>query len=140
MHSGTATPNAGAKKEMAPILGNGQHSESGFRLIINEIRTMHTSPIDNGATMQQGLKQDMKEEVKHIAEGVQKAVAHPVRAASQSIKEHRLLFGTVEFDLAQFAGKGKVNRRFLLRGSRTNAVVAVKVELQQVGGEIHWAA
>jgi hypothetical protein len=119
MHSGTATP---ARKEMAPILGGGQHSESGFRLIINEIR-----PVKAEAGTAHGV--DFKDEVKHLAD----AVAHPKSQA-------HVVFGTVEFDLAQFAGRGKVNRRFLLRGSRTNAVVALRVELVQVGGETHWAA
>lgn len=142
MHSGTATPNPGVKKELAPILGGGQHSESGFRLIINEIRTSHTTSADHAGTPtptsavhQQHEESGMRQKV----EGVEKALKHPTKNA-HAIKEHRLVFGTIEFDLAQFAGKGKVNRRFLLKGSRTNAVVAVKVELQQVGGEMHWAA
>lgn len=57
----------------------------------------------------------------------------------QTRKERRLekspiKFGMIDIDLAPFAGKGRMTRRFLLKGSRTNATVKVTVELQWVGG------
>lgn len=42
-----------------------------------------------------------------------------------SATPEKSVFGVVDIDLAPFAGKGRVQRRFLLRGSRTNAVVKV---------------
>ena len=41
---------------------------------------------------------------------------------SDSIKT---VFGTVDIDLAAFAGRGALTRKFLLRGSRTNATIKV---------------
>lgn len=63
----------------------------------------------------------------------------------QTRKERRfekspIKFGTIDIDLAPFAGKGRMTRRFLLKGSRTNATVKVTVELQWVGGEMNWVA
>jgi Tfp pilus assembly protein PilW len=43
----------------------------------------------------------------------------------------KMVFGIVDVDLAAFAGKGKTTRRFLLRGSRTNATIKVSVPAAQ---------
>lgn len=112
--SGAATPSSN-RREMAPILGGGPTSDSGFRLIIQEIRTQHSMTTDHS----------------HVADAAKK-VAPP--------KEERTVFGIVEIDLAPFAGKGRMMRRFLLKGSRTNATVKVAVDMKQVGGEANWAA
>lgn len=39
--------------------------------------------------------------------------------------EEKTTFGIVDVDLAAFAGKGRTTRRFLLKGSKTNATIKV---------------
>jgi hypothetical protein len=44
---------------------------------------------------------------------------------SHHADSEKMVFGIVDIDLAAFAGRGKTSRRFLLKGSRTNATIKV---------------
>jgi hypothetical protein len=87
-----------------PTLGSGPHSESGLRIVIEQrISTSKVATEGNGSTMTTERPKGGK---RHVGEG-------------------KIAFGTVHVDLAAFAGKGKLTRRFLLEGSKTNATVKV---------------
>lgn len=43
--------------------------------------------------------------------------------------------GAVYLNLAEYVGQGKVERRYLLRQSKTNATLKVSIEIEHVGGE-----
>ena len=77
----------------APVLGSGPLSDSGFRLVFEQL--------PNNASQH------------HHENG----------------HKDRTIFGIVDVDLAAFAGKGRTTRRFLLKGSRTNATVKVSCQL-----------
>jgi hypothetical protein len=62
------------------------------------------------------------------------------RAKDMMTKGKHTTFGKVDIDLAAFAGRGLTTRKFLLKGSRTNATVKICVEMTWIGGEEKWAA
>jgi hypothetical protein len=123
---GSATP---GRREVAPILGGGPVSDSGFRLQIRELRTEHSTTADHGHGHGNGHSHAREEREDG---GKSKKLNVP--------RESRMSFGYVEIDLAPFANKGRMMRRFLLRESRTNATVKVAVDMRQIGGETNWAA
>lgn len=65
---------------------------------------------------------------------------NPSEKHTTSGETQKTVFGTVDIDLAAFAGKGRMTRRFLLVGSRTNATIKLSVDMRWVGGEEKWAA
>lgn len=127
--SGVSTP---GKSEQAPLLGGGRDSESGFKLSIYEVQGSTLSDGPNG----------MNKDVLSVMHGVHVAKRHPDRQASEGREKHKgkTLYGTVHSDFAQFAGRGKVHRMFLLAGCKTNARIRVMIEVKQIGGDTHWAA
>ncbi|WVQ70535.1 hypothetical protein IAR50_000054 [Cryptococcus sp. DSM 104548] len=145
---------AHGKNGEALVLGNGPTSESGLELTILQYpansrnlpaSSARASPVPNG--------------------GSNPSVASGLEAVTGAKKDARkpdrtpVKFGTVNIDLAPFAaqvagahaggatsasgtaaGGGRMTRRFLLKGSRTNATVKVSVEMEWVGGEGNWVA
>ncbi|WRT70516.1 uncharacterized protein IL334_007514 [Kwoniella shivajii] len=102
-----------------PIVGSGPLSESGLRLEIQQLPT--SSSTSHGRTKGKG-------EEGSIVDVIRKEV------------REKTVFGIVDLDLAAFAGKGKLTRRFLLKGSRTNATIKLTVDMKWIGGEDKWAA
>lgn len=66
--------------------------------------------------------------------------ANPSEKGGVAAEKQKTVFGVVDIDLAAFAGKGKMTRRFLLRGSRTNATIKLTVDMRWIGGDETWAA
>lgn len=158
--SGFSTP---GKRPPAPVLGGGPFSESGIRLIIDQLptpETVSTSANHPGAEVEEKMEPP---ESKAGTSGTTSHHLHPhlphlhghsnsnststttspqkdgKSAAKRKPTGETTPFGQVDVDLAPFAGKGKTTRRFLLRGSRTNATVKLTVEMKWVGGEEYWA-
>jgi hypothetical protein len=145
-------------KTKAPLLGDGPESSSGLRLSIEEILTpaststptshprasakvrdsitttpagtihspAHTAAIKNGS-----VGPDTGESEEKTSDRVKDMVLHKGKTQK---------FGRVHIDLAAFAGRGRTTRKFLLKGSRTNATVKISVEMTWIGGERNWAA
>ncbi|WWC72386.1 uncharacterized protein I206_106348 [Kwoniella pini CBS 10737] len=119
-----------------PGLGDGPLSESGLRLLIeqlpfpshNKAPPHHASAFHHDNSAGAAL-------ANAYAEG-KESVSEVVRKESKD----RTFFGIVDIDLAPFAGKGRTTRRFLLKGSRTNATVKLTVDMRWIGGEERWAA
>lgn len=114
--SGTTTPSSSKSKPVgpsAPILGAGPLSDSGIRLIIEQI----VQPKKEGEE----------------ADGRTDDKAEQGRERKASLE--RVRFGVVDIDLAGFAGKGRTTRRFLLRGSRTNATIRVSLASPALTGQ-----
>jgi len=84
-----------AQTSSVQVLGGGAKSESGLRISIEQVLP-HRHASEDGQP------------------GEHKKAGHG-----------RIHFGTVHVDLAAFAGKGRLTRRFLLEGSKTNATVKV---------------
>lgn len=61
-------------------------------------------------------------------------VQQRVIAGDPDAPQHPRL-GAVYLNLAEYVDKGKVERRYLLRQSKTNATLKVAIELEHVGGE-----
>jgi hypothetical protein len=95
-HTNLLSPNS-RHDNSAGVLGSGPTSESGLRISIEQVLAPHRHASEDG-----------------LAGVDAKKAAHG-----------RAHFGTVHVDLAPFAGKGKLTRRFLLMGSKTNATVKV---------------
>lgn len=133
------------------ILGNGPMSDSGLELTIfqypakpqaQQICSTPSPSLSDGSSP--SIAQSA---IQSVASGLNAvAGSKPMKKdVKQTRKERRfekspIKFGTIDIDLAPFAGKGRMTRRFLLKGSRTNATVKVTVELQWVGGEMNWVA
>lgn len=132
--SGTATPRV---QGTAPVVGDGTLSESGLRLIVQQ----YPSTSATNASPAVGDKNGMASVI-HAVHHVQhnKDGNNPSERNSGNSESEKTLFGTVDVDLAAFAGKGKMTRSFLLRGSRTNATIKMTVDMRWVGGEERWAA
>jgi hypothetical protein len=82
----------------------GPFSESGLRIVVEQRSGSSRAAVDgSGATT---TTDKVKVGKKHAGHG-------------------KVTFGTVHVDLAAFAGKGKLSRRFLLEGSKTNATIKV---------------
>jgi hypothetical protein len=124
-----------------PILGEGPKSHSGLKLEIQQLPTHITHPKHNEEAPHphppthahahaQGEKEG-EESGKHEKHGSQPH-SHP--------KGKPTAFGRVHIDLAAFAGRGRTTRKFLLKGSRTNATVQITVEMNFVGGDRDWVA
>ncbi|KAK4686661.1 hypothetical protein P7C73_g3468, partial [Tremellales sp. Uapishka_1] len=118
--SGTSTPS----RVPGPPLGAGPMSESGIRLVIEQAAppSMAGAAKDPGGAILHAVHQVEKGNLKDKTGG------------------EKMIFGIVDVDLAAFAGKGKLTRRFLLAGSRTNATIKLTVEMKWVGGEEKWSA
>jgi len=122
-----------------PTLGEGPKSASGLKLEISQLPTHLTHPKHNEDAPHphptthahaQGEK-DEEESGKHDKNG-----SHP----HSHPKGKPTAFGRVHIDLAAFAGRGRTTRKFLLKGSRTNATVQITVEMNFVGGDRDWVA
>jgi hypothetical protein len=110
------------RQQSVPVLGAGPLSESGIRLVIEQL------PTAAATSMQQASGAD-KDSLGSVLSAAHHA-AHPHGTANPSegkkgTSGEKTIFGIVDVDLAAFAGKGKTTRRFLLRGSRTNATIKV---------------
>ena len=121
-----------------PILGEGPKSHSGLKLEIQQLPTHISHPKHNEDAPHphppthahaQGEK-DEEESGKHEKTGQHSH--HP--------KGKPTAFGRVHIDLAAFAGRGRTTRKFLLKGSRTNATVQITVEMNFVRGDRDWVA
>ncbi|ORX41158.1 hypothetical protein BD324DRAFT_606802 [Kockovaella imperatae] len=133
--SSSSSLKLGHAQSRAPVLGAGPMSESGMRLVIYQMPTAFATSgaHANGAkdTLTSALHAahvaNHQGDGKHgnPSEGRQGSQAETLKTA----------FGMVDFDLAPFAGKGPTTRRFLLRGSRTNATIKVSVEMKWLAGE-----
>ena len=130
--SGSATPRL---RGQAPVVGAGPLSDSGLRLVIEQLPSKAAvaapTAIDNDKEGAAGAIQAAKihhQDKHHSAKG------------NNGADTHKTVFGTVDIDLAAFAGKGRMTRRFLLVGSRTNATIKLSVDMRWVGGEEKWAA
>ena len=123
-----------------PTLGEGPKSSSGMKLEIQQLPTHIAHPKHNEesphpqthahATHNTQGEKDEEESGKHDKNGPNPH--HP--------KGKPTAFGRVHIDLAAFAGRGRTTRKFLLKGSRTNATVQITVEMNFVGGDRDWVA
>jgi len=130
---GTATPRI---RGTAPVVGAGPFSESGLHLVIEQLPTKAAVTSQSVANDKEGLRHTL-----HAAHHAGKDDGkNPSERSASNADTHKTTFGVVDVDLAAFAGKGRMTRRFLLRGSRTNAVIKLSVEMRWVGGEGAWAA
>ncbi|OCF33610.1 hypothetical protein I316_04683 [Kwoniella heveanensis BCC8398] len=118
-----------------PVLGTGPHSESGLRLVIEQLPAPGKSSSISTAGADASL-----ESTSAAAQKSNKKDHHPTEAGDRRENREKSVFGVVDVDLAAFAGKGKMTRRFLLRGSRTNATIKLSVDMRWIGGEQNWAA
>lgn len=126
---------ATGRKPAGPILGSGPMSESGLQLIIYQ----HPTPA--ATTEAKDLRVPKDEPLSaRIASTLESSAATEVKKVATAASGIKSVFGVVDLDLAAFAGKGRVTRRFLLRGSRTNAVVRLTIEMKWLGGESDWVA
>ncbi|WWD20570.1 hypothetical protein CI109_105046 [Kwoniella shandongensis] len=127
MPSTSATPNGPnpyrqpPASAALPLLGSGPHSESGIQLVIEQFPIV---PIPSRPAPDHDTK-------KH---------ATGVEGAKARVEKTKTVFGVVDVDLAAFAGKGRMTRRFLLKGSRTNATVKLTIDMKWIGGEEKWTA
>ena len=140
---GTATPTGRSRVAPNPAstVGAGPLSESGLRLIIYQIPSSSAT----ASIPATGANKDSLSSVMHAAHTAAHHVdgkhGNPSEGRQQSASEtYKTMFGSVDIDLAAFAGKGLMTRKFLLRGSRTNATIKVSVNMQWVGGEERWVA
>lgn len=123
-----------------PTLGEGPKSSSGMKLEIQQLPTHIAHPKHNEesphpqthahATHNTQGEKDEEDSGKHDKNG-----PHPHHP-----KGKPTAFGRVHIDLAAFAGRGRTTRKFLLKGSRTNATVQITVEMNFVGGDRDWVA
>ncbi|WWC65438.1 uncharacterized protein I303_108056 [Kwoniella dejecticola CBS 10117] len=119
-----------------PGLGDGPLSESGLRLFIEQLPlSSHAKSASNHPPTSSQDHSPAAAIAKTYAEG-KETVSEVVRKESRE----RTVFGIVDIDLAPFAGKGRMTRRFLLKGSRTNATIKLTVDMRWIGGEERWAA
>jgi hypothetical protein len=134
-------------KSNSPLLGEGPKSASGLRLLIQQLPSasatstthpklteseVHHPPAHSGAIHPVSVDKE-KEEDKGKHEKHEKVGTHHPKGKATA-------FGRVDIDLAAFAGKGRTTRKFLLKGSRTNATVQITVEMTWVGGDRDWVA
>lgn len=119
---GTATPGSRipGPRSAAPCLGNGPQSESGLRLIIQQLPTAAATSHGGPSAVNKDSLTSMVTAAHHAADGK----GNPSERSHHADSE-KTVFGIVDIDLAAFAGKGKTSRRFLLKGSRTNATIKV---------------
>lgn len=130
---GSATPRL---RGTAPVVGAGPFSESGLHLVIEQLPTKAAVTSQTAANDKEGLHHTL-----HAAHRAGKDDGNnPSERSGPKADTHKTTFGVVDIDLAAFAGRGRMTRRFLLRGSRTNAVIKLSVEMRWVGGEGTWAA
>ncbi|WVQ85993.1 hypothetical protein IAT38_008161 [Cryptococcus sp. DSM 104549] len=138
----------------APVLGNGPTSESGIELTILQYPASATpaappssanasiasSPMLKGGTSTpHGESSGPTATVAAMAVKAARGKDPLPEVLKPKIGEKSpIKYGTIDVDLAPFAGKGRMTRRFLLKGSRTNATVKVTVELKFMGGEENW--
>lgn len=148
------SPSSAATKGGQPtlILGNGPTSDSGLELTIFQYpakpQAQQASSTPSPSLSGEGSSPNISQStVQSVASGLSAVAGSNTKKkdVKQTRKERRLekspiKFGMIDIDLAPFAGKGRMTRRFLLKGSRTNATVKVTVELQWVGGEMDWVA
>jgi hypothetical protein len=130
--SGTATPRI---RGAAPVVGAGEFSESGLHLVIQQYPSKAATNSSPAVGDEKGMAS-----VIHAVHHVHHEGKNPSERNSGNAESHKTIFGTVDVDLAAFAGKGKTTRSFLLRGSRTNATIKLTVDMRWVGGEERWAA
>lgn len=144
-------------KNKAPLLGDGPLSATGLKLSIVETLTPATNATSVGHSVP---NPKIADKIGSVAASNMHSPAHnaairngsigPDIGESEESKRDRLkelmhkgkvsTFGKVNIDLAAFAGKGKTTRKFLLKGSRTNATIKICVEMTWVGGESHWSS
>jgi hypothetical protein len=123
-----------------PILGEGPKSHSGLKLEIQQLSNHIAHPKHNDEAHHPPAhtihstsgEKDEEESGKHEKNGPH---SHPHQPKGKSTA-----FGRVHIDLAAFAGRGRTTRKFLLKGSRTNATVQITVEMTFIGGDRDWVA
>lgn len=106
-----------------PLLGAGPHSESGLKLIVEQ---MPTASAVSSAPASGANSHSLSSMVAaaHHASHTDKKDSNPSEGnKGKNVHKEKTVFGVVDLDLAAFAGKGRNTRRFLLRGSRTNATI-----------------
>lgn len=114
----------GRSKGPAPILGAGPLSDSGIRLIIEQLPTTAATSVQGGIGANKESAGSMVQTVHH-ANHEKGNPSELGKAPKGSTDGEKSIFGMVDVDLAAFAGKGRTTRRFLLKGSKTNATVKV---------------
>jgi len=113
------------------------YSESGLRLVVQQ----YPSKSATNASPAVGDKDGMASVIHAVHHARHhNADNNPSERNSGNAEGEKTVFGTIDIDLAAFAGRGKTRRRFLLRGSRTNATIKLTVDMKWVGGEELWAA
>lgn len=128
--NGSSTPRL---RHPAPVLGSGPLSDSGLRLVIEQLSTSTV----NGHPASATDKESLTSMLHNATHGDTKSTSSE---KSTNAEKQKTVFGIVDIDLAAFAGKGRTTRRFLLRGSRTNATIKLTVDMRWIGGEELWAA
>lgn len=124
----------GPRTPAAPLLGAGPLSDSGIRLIVEQLPT----PAATSTQPANGANKDslgsMTQAVHHIdyANGNPSELGGGKASRGMTTDGEKAVFGMVDIDLAAFAGKGRTTRRFLLKGSRTNATIKVSEVLRDL--------
>lgn len=110
-------------RQPAPQLGAGPASDSGLTLTIEQLPT----PAATSSARAKGANTDSVSSIAQAVHHAHKYGGNPSEGSGKGShsQAEKTVFGTVNIDLAPFAGRGKTTRRFLLRSSRTNAVVRV---------------
>ena len=114
------------KASPTPTLGGGPLSDSGLRFIIEQLPT----PAATSAQAATGANPDnvgsMLQAIHHADHANGKGNPSELgKGSREATNGGKSIFGIVDVDLAVFAGKGKMTRSFLLRGSKTNATIKV---------------
>jgi hypothetical protein len=133
-------------KSKAPLLGEGAKSASGLRLVIQQLPTPSAIPISHSKNPVESTTHSPATSAA-IRNGSVPAEGQDEESRHEKIKDHAAVakgkpmpFGRVNIDLAAFAGRGRTTRKFLLKGSRTNATVQISVDMTWIGGDDNWIA
>ena len=133
-----ARPRPSAAQARFPALGAGPLSDSGLSLEIWQTPTPTATSSSKATGANKDSLSSMLQAQHQLNHGDGKQ--NPSERGSGSSDSVKTSFGTVNIDLAPFAGKGPLTRQFLLDGGRTNAMIKVSINMKWVGGQQDWIA
>ncbi|KAF9531106.1 hypothetical protein CPB83DRAFT_849338 [Crepidotus variabilis] len=92
-------------------------------------------------TLDTTLKFDIDRESSHIlANPLKLVVMQRVIPGDPHGNPQNPRLGAVYLNLAEYVGQGSVERRYLLKESKTNATLKLTIELEHISGETHYIA